>query len=274
MIASDEELRFEFGANWADFLSTIDDERIDEAMRSLRSVLGDDAIAGRTWLDIGSGSGLFSLAAARLGASQLHSFDYDPSSVGCTLTLREREQVDPDRWSVEQGSALDRDYLASLGTFDIVYSWGVLHHTGDLWSAFDNAVTAVKPGGVLWVAIYNDQGTQSRIWRRIKQVYNWLPRWARLPYMIAVMGPRELHSLAVHVARGMPLAYLRNWTHYKSTRGMSRWHDLIDWVGGYPFEVAAPDVVFNHAKAHGLHLEHLRTANGLGCSEYVFRRPA
>lgn len=269
-----EKDRFGFGANWTNYLRHVDEERIGEAVRSLRAVIGEAAIEGRTWLDIGSGSGLFSLAAARLGASRLHSFDYDPDSVACTLQLREREGIDHERWTVEQGSALDAPYVAALGTFDVVYSWGVLHHTGDLWTAFDTAVAAVKPGGLLWIAIYNDQGLQSRIWHRIKRVYNRLPRALRVPYALAVMGPRELCSLAIHIVRGIPMGYVRSWTQYKSARGMSRWHDLIDWVGGYPFEVASPGLVFEHGARHGLQLEHMRTANGLGCSEFVFRRPA
>lgn len=269
-----DEARFGFGANWANYLQHVDDERVDEAVRSLREMLGDDAIEGRTWLDIGSGSGLFSLAASRLGARRLHSFDYDPDSVGCTQELRAREGLDPSRWTVEQGSALDRDYVDSLGQFDIVYSWGVLHHTGDMWTGIDNAIRAVKPGGLLWISIYNDQGLRSRVWTRVKQVYNALPEPLRIPYVIAVMAPREALSFARHTMRGQPVAYIRSWTQYKKSRGMSRWHDLVDWVGGYPFEVAAPDEIFNVAHEHGLQLEKLQVGRGLGCNQYVFRRPA
>jgi 2-polyprenyl-6-hydroxyphenyl methylase/3-demethylubiquinone-9 3-methyltransferase len=274
MTAAQEETRFGFGKNWANYLATVDDERILEAERSLVDMIGREAIAGQRWLDIGSGSGLFSLAAARLGASTLHSFDYDPDSVACTAELRRRAGIGDDRWTVEQGSVLDGGYIDGLGRFDVVYSWGVLHHTGDLWEAFGNAVRAVAPGGLLWIAIYNDQGPRSSVWSAIKYLYNRLPSSLRTPYAVAIMLPRELLSFAVHTAKGRPRTYVRSWTQYQSARGMSRWHDLIDWVGGYPFEVASPELVFTEARKHALTLEHLVAGRGLGCNQYVFRRPA
>ena len=96
-----------------------------------------DDLTGKTFLDIGSGSGLFSLAARRLGA-KVHSFDFDSNSYGCTMELRKRYFDGDGNWKVEQGSALDRNYIESLGKFDIVYSWGVLHHTGAMWTALEN----------------------------------------------------------------------------------------------------------------------------------------
>jgi hypothetical protein len=75
------------------------------------------------------------------------------------------------------------------------------------------------------------------------------------------------------VARGRPRDYVRGWTDYKSSRGMSRWHDLVDWVGGYPFEVARPEAVLDFVRERGFTLERLTTCGGkLGCNEYVFVR--
>src|SRR5947207_3971976 len=121
--------RFEFGKNWARFLEGLSEERISQAETSLRRMLGTARLDGKSFLDIGCGSGLFSLAAWRMGA-QVLSIDFDPQSVGCAQELRSRFFPGDLQWRIEEGSALDAAYLRSLGTFDIVYSWGVLHHTG------------------------------------------------------------------------------------------------------------------------------------------------
>jgi 2-polyprenyl-6-hydroxyphenyl methylase/3-demethylubiquinone-9 3-methyltransferase len=149
-----DEIRFAFGANWRRFLDSLDDVRIREAEASLRAMLGVDHLRGRSFLDIGSGSGLFSLAAWRLGA-RVHSFDYDPQSVACTEELRRRYAPGDSRWTIARGSALDAAYLLSLGQYDVVYSWGVLHHTGRMWEALELALLQLAPDGSLFIAIYS-----------------------------------------------------------------------------------------------------------------------
>jgi 2-polyprenyl-3-methyl-5-hydroxy-6-metoxy-1,4-benzoquinol methylase len=263
--------RFEFGENWSRFLAVLDDGRVAQAERSLRDMLEVEHLAGLRFLDIGSGSGLFSLAARRLGA-EVHSFDYDPQSVACTRELRRRYRADDAGWTIERGSALDPDYIAGLGRFDIVYSWGVLHHTGAMWQALDHAQRPVAPDGRLFIAIYNDTGSQSARWKRIKHTYTRLPRALRAPFAVAVSAPEELKSLARAVAGGRPGDYIRSWTMYDRSRGMSHWHDIVDWVGGYPYEYARPDAIFAFFKARGFVLDNLRIGGGLGCSEYVFHR--
>jgi len=264
--------RFEFGKNWSAFLTLLDDERIAKAEESLCAMLECSSLAGKSFLDVGSGSGLFSLAARRLGA-RVHSFDFDSSSFACTQELRNRYfPSDPD-WRVEQGSALNANYLESLGKFDIVYSWGVLHHTGDMWQALDNAVIPTRPGGKLFIAIYNDTGSQARRWRRIKKTYCRLPRFLRTPLAIAVTLPGEFKNFAKALLSLDPLAYVRSWTRYKNGRGMNRWHDIIDWVGGFPYEVATTDEVFEFYKARGFTLTKIKGGGvGLGCNEFVFER--
>jgi SAM-dependent methyltransferase len=263
--------RFRFGDNWRRFLSTLNEDRIRHAERSLLSML-DGPLTGRRFLDVGSGSGLSSLVARRLGA-KVHSFDLDAESVACTEELKRRYFPDDPDWTVAQGSALDVAYVRSLGTFDVVYSWGVLHHTGAMWQALDHISHAVAPGGRLFVAIYNDQGRATKIWTAIKRTYAALPRILKLPFALSIVLPMELGSLAYSLLTLRPMRYVRFWTDYHKTRGMSRWYDHIDWIGGWPFEVASPEQIFDFYRTRGYTLLRMRTcAGGHGNNEFVFER--
>jgi len=247
----------------------LNDGRIQLAEASLKRMLQVEDLNGKGFLDIGSGSGLFSLVARRLGA-RVHSFDFDPQSVACTLELKRRYYPGDGDWVVEEGSALDTDYLNRLGQFDVIYSWGVLHHTGAMWSALENVTPLVAEGGRLFIAIYNDQGRPSRMWLWTKKVYNQLPaplRWLVLyPALLRLWGPTTVRDFL----RRKPF---HTWRHYaqKSARGMSPWRDVVDWVGGLPFEVAKPEEIFEFYRQRGFQLDRLKTcAGGHGCNEFIF----
>lgn len=262
--------RFEFGANWAKFLSVLNDERIAVAEQSLREKLGAHDLKGKRFLDIGSGSGLFSLAARRLGAS-VHSFDYDMQSVACTAELKRRYFPEDPDWKVEHGSVLASEYLDNLGEWDIVYSWGVLHHTGAQWKALSNVAPLVKKGGLLFIALYNDQGKTSQIWKFIKKLYCSSHRTIK-NIMVAIIFVRLWGPVALKATvRGRTLKPWRDYS--QSGRGMSPWHDVVDWIGGYPFEVSTPEEVFEFYHQKGFQLEKLKTCGGgLGCNEFVFSK--
>jgi 2-polyprenyl-3-methyl-5-hydroxy-6-metoxy-1,4-benzoquinol methylase len=253
--------RFEFGANWGRFLVVLDAERIALAERSLRAMLGIENLAGKSFLDVGSGSGLFSLVARRLGAT-VNSFDYDPQSVACTRELKQRYFADDPTWLIEEASVLDQSYLSRLGQFDVVYSWGVLHHTGAMWQALENVVPLVAPSGKLYIAIYNDQGWVSRYWRCVKGGYVRLKlmRWPLLLF----------HAPYLFVLRWLSRALTGR---LKLERGMALWRDMVDWVGGFPFEVARPEAIFQFYRDRGFQLQEMKTCGGrLGCNEFVFVR--
>jgi len=275
------ERRFEFGRNWRRFLEVIDDERIEAAARSLGEMLEVERLDGRSFLDVGCGSGLFSLAARKLGAS-VRSFDFDRESVACAVELKRRYCPEDSNWIIETGSVLDGDYLSSLGKFDIVYAWGVLHHTGAMWEGMQRVGDLVSEGGRLCLSIYNDQGHVSRGWRGIKRVYQRLPTPLRPCLVLGVAaGQGAVRLGATLAAAGLRLVALRNpllpFIHWyqeaarRKQRGMHWWHDLVDWVGGYPFEVATPEAVFRFFRGRGFALSHLTTQGcGHGCNEFVF----
>lgn len=264
--------RFPFGANWTRFLRTLDEERIVAAQSSLQEMLRLESLEGLRFLDIGSGSGLISLAARRLGAT-VHSFDFDVQSVECTQELKRRYSPDDARWHIEQGSVLDRDYLQSLGVFDIVYSWGVLHHTGAMWLAIENALSSVPPdGGTLFIAIYNDQGLKSHLWWLLKACYNLLPRLFRPVFVAFVVSVTTLISIIKHTVLLKPMTALVPLLRSRRGRGMSAKHDWVDWIGGLPYEFASFELLQTYFKVRGFTLVNSRRTIGWGCNELVLRR--
>ena len=264
-----EELRFKFGRNWKRYLKMLGQEDIERAKKSLMMSIKEHELSHLSFLDIGSGSGIFSRAAYELGFGRIVSFDYDNDSVDATRTLKQQATADDQTWQVLHGSVLDDKFMASLGKFDIVYSWGVLHHTGDMWKAIDNAAAAVKPGGILFIAIYNDQGWISRYWLGIKRIYVASPSAVRLMMLFAFWTYFGVGLFMSDLLRGRnPIR-----RHIGDSRGMKFLTDVVDWVGGYPFEVAAPDAVINYMNGKGFAIEWIKNVGRRhGCNQYIFRR--
>ena len=277
---SPEDSPFAFGKNWGQFLKTVNEQRIQEAEGSLRRLVKRSHLKGCRFLDAGSGSGLFSLAAYCLGA-KVTSFDVDSDSVACAQELKRRFARDSEsEWRILQGSLLEKAFLNTLGEFDIVYCWGVAHHTGHMWNAIENLTTRLKAGGTFVLAIYNDQLYVSRAWRAIKRIYNRLPAVLRPLYVLAIgaaeFSKRFVVTLGACLLRLVtlrnPMMPWLNWARESQSRGMHGWHDLVDWVGGWPFEVARPEEVFRFVRDRGFLLEELSTSIGHGCNEFAFVR--
>jgi SAM-dependent methyltransferase len=266
------ERSFKFGENWQQFAAKLQPDQIVQSGDSLSQLLGRNELEGLTFLDIGCGSGLSSLVARKRGA-RVRSFDFDPDSVACTQALRDRYYPDDPDWIVERGSILDPDYVEQLGKFDIVYSWGVLHHTGAMWAALDRTARLAAPSGVLAIALYR-QTPLCWAWRIEKRAYASVPAFVQL----VVRSVYKAAFFAGKAAQGRdPFAYVRQ---YKSNRGMD-WHrDVHDWLGGYPYESAKADAVKSHMMRLGFDV--VRAFEwppdlglfGTGCDEFVFKARA
>lgn len=263
------ELRYGFGKNWAEFIERrLSEKIVQDSMNHMRRFMHVDDLKGKTFLDIGCGSGIHSLAALRLGAQKVVAFDYDDDSVATSRKVREWAGISPDRWEISQGSVLDPKWMNSLPKSDIVYSWGVLHHTGSMWEAVRNAALPLKPDGEFYIALYSSDiyiDPTPEFWIRLKRAYNQANPLTRklmeLKYVYWVLIRPEIE------AGRDPLGQMNNY----GKRGMTAWTDAKDWMGGYPMEFAGYQETKAFCKRE-MGLDIVEVLTGEGCTEYMFAR--
>lgn len=266
---------FEFGENWKKFLADIDDEKVKSAMRDIESFLGAGVMKGRAFVDIGCGSGLSSLAAFRLGASKICSYDIDPVNIRNTEHLKTLFKVPEDfPWICNVASIVNADDRKGIPKADVIYAWGVLHHTGAMWDAIQNTAELVQPDGYLYLMLYRD-ARLAGVWKRIKRTYVYAPA-------VIKFAMRNIFSailIAGILAKGKnPIKSIKNYG--IKSRGMSWYTDVTDWIGGYPFEYAEAEDIIEFLEPLGFKLIKINPSIskkswglfGTGSYQYLFRR--
>ncbi len=255
-----EQISFSFGENWLNYIkNNFDQEKFKEARQSLANLLGTDNLVGKTFLDIGCGSGIFSLAAVDMGAQSVTSIDVDPASVQACQEIKKQFAEATTHWTILEGSILDQDFIQALPQADIVYSWGVLHHTGAMWPAIDNATKLVHDKGTFVISIYNRHWS-SNFWLKYKQLYNRSGEMGKKILVWLFLFPR----VAIRTLKRKPPL--------KDNRGMSVYYDAIDWVGGLPYEYASFDEIIDFFRERGFVLQHSIKTNSIGCNQFTFEK--
>jgi predicted RNA methylase len=266
----DHESHFAFGENWCAFAELVTEEHIANAVTSLERLLPRDQLEGCRMLDIGCGSGLSMLSALRLGAAHVQGVDIDPSSVRAARAVLGRFYADGP-WQVEKCSVFDVPRKREHG-YDIVHSWGVLHHTGAMWQAIDAACSLVAPRGLLCIALYRKTPV-CRFWKAEKWVYTNAPGWVQA--LIRGMF-KAAFVCGLLVTGRSPCKYFNE---YKTARGMDWHHDVHDWLGGYPYESVTPEELSKFLGERGYAVERCfeKRAAAFGlfgshCDEFVARK--
>jgi 2-polyprenyl-3-methyl-5-hydroxy-6-metoxy-1,4-benzoquinol methylase len=263
-------LQFDFGKNWANYSThAISVKRVAQARAdfvALHAEIG--GVAGKSFLDVGFGQGLSLLSAAAEGA-RVFGIDIDPK---CEEILRRNQRFFPElrelRVPVTVGSILDEATVERARAaspygdgYDVVHSWGVLHHTGNMELGVQNAASLVRRRGYLVVALYNRHWS-SRPWLLLKFIY--------------CKSPLALQNLLVRALA--PVIYVAKWLvtkedPRKQSRGMDFFYNVVDWVGGYPYEYASEAEVMGLIQPLGFNcIKFVASQVPTGCNEFVFQR--
>tara|TARA_Y100001978_G_scaffold159054_1_gene144831 strand:- start:6950 stop:7783 length:834 start_codon:yes stop_codon:yes gene_type:complete len=265
--------RYKFGNNWKEFIEkNLNDISINQAIISTKKVLEESQIdlKNKTVIDIGSGSGLFSLVALELGAKFVLSFDYDPDSVNCTKKLLSIRKFDNRRYKCLEGSILNDSFISTLGQFDLVYSWGVLHHTGKIYKALENSSKLVKKDGLIFISLYQ-KTILDFFWVIEKKIFNLSSKLVQLYIFKTYIFIIKL----AYFLKGKSLKkVIKN---YSSNRGMNFYNDAYDWLGGYPYQGIDTKECIKFYSNLGFENILLKKRSKFfsfssGCNEFIFKK--
>lgn len=254
-------MRFSFGKNWQSYSrNAITKERLNQFRRDFDVLFKGIGLKDKKFIDIGFGQGLAMLTAADKGAAVV-GIDIDADNVKALDAARQK-MGGVQKPVTDIASILDDDYVGQFNShYDIVHSWGVLHHTGNMEKGFENACSLVAPGGYLVCSIYNRHWS-SPIWKRIKYLYNRSPLFVQNLF-IGLFYP--VIFFAKYLATGK--------NPKQKERGMDFFHDVIDWVGGYPYEYASKDEITALVTQKGFQSVRISPAAvPTGCNEFVFKK--
>ncbi|MCK5122944.1 MAG: class I SAM-dependent methyltransferase [Candidatus Pacebacteria bacterium] len=249
---------FNFGKNWLNYSKTISNKDLEVMKESLVNLIGLENIKDKTFLDIGCGSGLFAIAAKKLGAGKVIGIDILADSVKSSEENKIRFNIQDIEF--KQLSILDNQ-IKDLGKFDIVYAWGSLHHTGEMWKTIENTIHCVENNGLLILAIYNKHWT-SPVWGKIKYFYNISSKFIKK--IMVFIFYYIIATAKLLVTRKNP---------FQKKRGMNFYYDIVDWLGGYPYEYANKDEIVGFANKYNFRLIKFSKASvPTGCNEFVFKK--
>lgn len=269
---ADNITQFDFGENWAEFSkNALTSEQVEGAKASFRDLIADTGIElnQNSFVDIGFGQGLSLLTATEMGAKTV-GCDINPK---CGQVLKANQRFFPtveiESLPLVIGSILKSETVAKLmknrplpsSKYHIVHSWGVLHHTGEMWKAIDHASNLVEDNGFFILAIYNRHWS-SKAWLGIKAFYNAVPSFLQKIMNYLFFPIIFLAKFAVTGRNPM-----------KKERGMNFFYDIVDWVGGYPYEYASRKEIDDYLKPKGFEcVKFIEPSAPTGCNQFVFRK--